>query len=183
MDCKILHKMFESNERGNLPNLRAHVLDTLLSLGQVRRITIEFRNDYCSHSSKPSQIYWRELPILRVKCLGTESDIRIQNNKNDVIFFLMKNVIQLPFVQFISLLVDIRLPSWDKLYEFAFVLNSEGKMLISPSNHNISASDLKKLKKYVTVVANKSFTKEIDEDLLDILLPDTLPLRDFKIKI
>ncbi|MHA1977387.1 MAG: hypothetical protein ACW98F_09810 [Candidatus Hodarchaeales archaeon] len=175
--------MFETNENGSIPNLRAHLLDTLLSLGQVRRITIEFLDDYCDHSTKPSQIYWREIPILRVKCLGTESDIRIQNNKEEVISFLMKNVITLPFVRFISILLEIRLPSWDRLYEFAFVLNSEGKMFITPTSHNISAADLKKLTKYVNVQANRSFAKEIDEEIIDIILPDTIPLRDFKIKI
>ncbi|PWI49252.1 hypothetical protein CEE45_02610 [Candidatus Heimdallarchaeota archaeon B3_Heim] len=175
--------MFESNEKGFNPNLRVHTLDTLLSLGQVRRITIEFRNDYCGHSTKPSQIYWRDIPILRVKCLGTECDIRIQNNKQEVIFFLMKNVIKLPFVRFISILLELRLPSWETLYEFAFVLNSEGKMFITPTSHNISAVDLKKLTKYVTAQASKKFEKEIDEDLLDILLPETIPLRDFKIRI
>ncbi|MHA2288580.1 MAG: hypothetical protein ACXABG_07325, partial [Promethearchaeota archaeon] len=110
MDCNILHKMFEKSEAGEIPNLRVHLLDTLLSLGQVRRITIEFLDNYCDHSTKPSQIYWREIPILRVKCLRTETDIRIQNNEKKIVFFLMKNLVKLPFVSFISILVDIRLP-------------------------------------------------------------------------
>ena len=183
MDCKVLHKMFESNAKGFNTNLRVYTLDTLLSLGQVRRITIEFRDDYCSHSTKPSQIYWQNIPIHRLKTLGTECDIRIQNSKQKIIFFLMKNVIQLPFVRFISILLELRLPSWDTLFEFAFVLNSEGKMFITPTSHNISAVDMKKLTKYVTAQAHKKLEKEIDEDLLDILLPETIPLRDFKIRI
>ncbi len=183
MDCNILHTMFETNETDNIPNLLTHFLDTLLSLGQVRRKTIEFLDDYCNHSTKPSQIYWREIPILRVKCLGTEIDIRIQNNKKEIVFFLMKNVIKIPFVRFISILLEIRLPSWDRLYEFAFVLSSEGRMFITPTSHNISTVDLKKLAKYVNVQVNRSFAKEIDEDLIDIILPDTIPLRDFKIRI
>ncbi len=183
MDCKILHRMFESKEQVSLPILRAHVLDTLLSHGQVRRITIEFLDNYCNHSKKPSQIYWREMPILRVKCLGTEIDIRIQSNKQEVVSFLMKNIIQLPFVRFISILVEIRLPSWNKLYEFAIILNTEGKMLITPTKINFPAIELKKLTKYVKAQANRSFTQESDEDLLDILLPESLPLRDFKIRI
>ncbi len=183
MDCRILHNMFENNDKVPLLSLPAHLLDTLLTLGQVRRITFEFLDNYCSHSTKPSQIYWREIPILRIKCLGTETDIRIQNNKREVIFFLLKNIVQLPSVDFTSILLELRLPSWKQSYEFIFVLSKEGKMLITPTIKNISAIDLKKLAKYINTQAKRLFVEEDNEDLLDILLPDTLLLRDFKIRI
>ncbi|MHA2388332.1 MAG: hypothetical protein ACXACW_06385, partial [Candidatus Hodarchaeales archaeon] len=103
--------------------------------------------------------------------------------KKDIVFFLMKNVIKVPFVCFISILLELSLPSWDRLYEFAFVLSSEGRMFITPTSNNISAVDLKKIAKYINVQANRSFAKGIDENLIDIILPDTIPLRDFKIRI
>ena len=178
--------MFQVDELGLRPNQRAHLVETLLSLGHVKRITIEFLREYCNHSSnssKPSQVYWREIPIFRLKCEGKECDLRIQNNTQNVVFFLLKNIIQLPSVRFVSLLIDLRLPSWEKTNEFAVIVNRIGKMLIIPTSQNLSSLVIKKLLKHINIQVTKKILRENDLELIDIILPESLPLSDFKIRL
>ena len=183
MDCNIILKMFQVDELLQRFNDRAYLIENLLSTGHVKRITIEFLREFCKHPSKPSQIYWREIPIIRIRCIGKECDIRIQNDTQNVVFFLLKQIVQLPSVRFISVLLDWRLPSWDKPYEFAIIINRIGKMLIIPTSQNFSSKEVKKLQKHITIQVSRKISQKKDLELIDIILPDSLPLSDFKVRI
>jgi hypothetical protein len=175
--------MFQIDEFVQRLNDRAYLIENLLSFGFVKRINIEFLHEYCKHPSKPSQIYWREIPIIRIRCTGKECDIRIQNNSQNVVFFLLKQIIQLSSVRFISVLLDLRLPSWDKPYEFVIIINRIGKMLIIPTSQKFSSKEIKKVEKHIKIQVSKKISQEKDLELIDIILPESLPLSDFKVRI
>ena len=183
MDCNIIHKMFQIDELLQRLNDRAYLIENLLSTGFVKRITFEFLREYCKHPSKPSQIYWREIPIIRIRCTGKECDIRIQNNSQNVVFFLLRQIIQLSSVRFISVLIDLRLPSWDKPYEFVIIINRIGNMFIIPTMQNFSVKEIKKLQRQIMIQVSKKISQEKELELIDIIVPDSLPLSDFKVRI
>ncbi|MHA2175896.1 MAG: hypothetical protein ACXABI_13765 [Candidatus Hodarchaeales archaeon] len=183
MECKILLRMFRNEETRVTTNHRTHFLETLLALGEAKKITIEFMTDYCNHSSKPSSISWKDIPILRLKCEGTECDIHIQNNTQNIVFFLLQNLSDLPFVKFISLLIDLKIPSWDRSYEFIVIIDSLGNTSLIPSNRNFSSLDLKKLIKHLEIHTERKISSQNEEELIDILFSDKIPLHEFKIRI
>ena len=145
-------------------------------------MNIEFIDEYCKHSAKPSQISWRDIPIMRITCLGSEINFQIQNDNKKTLFFLLRQLLQLPSVRYITLLIMLRLPPWDKLHEFIIVISHEGKILIIPTDHSFSSMELDKLLKILIIQTERKIDNEQDLGLIDILLPDTNPFHEFKIR-
>ncbi len=182
MECKVLSKIFDINEPISSSKYRTQFFKVLLTLGKTRQVNIEFIDKYCKHSAKPSQIYWRDIPIMRIKCLGSEINFQIQNDNKNTLFFLLRQMVQLPSVRYITIMIMLRLPPWEKPHEFIIVLNRGGKVFIIPTDNNFSSMELKKLLKYLTIQTERKIDTEQDLDLIDILLPDTKHLHEFKIR-
>jgi hypothetical protein len=175
--------MFQLEDNGTTVDIRTHILETLLLVGHPKRIIIDLTNTSCSHSVKPSHIFWKDLPILKLTCLGTECDITIQNNTQNVLSFLLKHVIIDSLVSHFSILIDLKLPTWDQFYEFVFVINKEGFISTIPTSRPLSPVHLSKLVKYINIQTDRKSIKKDDSDLMDILVPNDLLLRDFKIRM
>jgi len=182
MECKVLSKIFDIIEPNSTSNFRPQFFEVLLTLGKTRQVNIEFKDNYCEHSAKPSQIYWRDIPIMRIKCLGKEIDFQIQNDKKNTLFTLLKQLVQLPSVRYITILIHLRLPPWEKSQEFIIGLNRGGKILIIPTDYSFSSMELKKLLKFLMSQTNRRIDNQQNLDLIDILLPDTNPFHEFKIR-
>lgn len=182
MECKVLSKIFDINEPVVSSNYHTQFLEVLLTLGKTKQVNIEFIDEYCKHSAKPSQISWRDIPIMRITCLGSEINFQIQNDNKKTLFFLLRQLLQLPSVRYITILIMLRLPPWKNLHEFIIVINQEGKVLIIPTDHNFSLMELKKLLKILLIQTERKIDSEQDLDLIDILLPDKNPFHEFKIR-
>ena len=183
MECKIILRMFRAGEESNTPNQRTKLLEALLTLGEARRITIEFPRVYCYHSSKPTRIYWKDIPILQLKCEGPECEMHIQNNIPKIVFFLVQNITNLPYVKYMSVLITLKLPSWKESHEFIIIVDHDCKISLIPTQRNFSSLDLHKLVKYLKIHTERNASLQTDEDLMDILFTDNIPLHEFKIRI
>jgi hypothetical protein len=182
MECKVLSKIFDIDEPVIASNYRTQLLEVLLNSGKTEQVNIEFMEKYCKHSAKPSQIFWRDIPIMRIKCLGSEIDLQIQNDKKNTLYFLLRNLVQLPSVRYISILIQLRLPPWKKLQKFIIVLNRVGNIALIPTENSFSSMELKKLLKNLRIKTKRKLDKEQNLELIDILLPDSKPFHDFKIR-
>ncbi len=182
MECKVLTKIFDINEPFYPSKYRTKFFEVLLTLGKAKQVSIEFKDKYCNHSAKPSQIFWRDIPIMEIKCLGNEINFQIQNDREKTLFFLLRQLVQLSSARYITILIQLRLPSWKKSHEFIFVLNSVGESFIIPTDFNFSSMELKKLLKIVMIQTEKKIDDEQDFDLIDILSPDTETFHEFKIR-
>ncbi len=182
MECKVLSEIFDINEPTAFSNYHTQLLEVLLTLGKTKQVNVEFIDEYCKHSAKPSHIYWRNIPIMRIKCLGREINFQIQNDNKKTLFFLLRQLVQLPSVRYISILIMLRLPPWDKLHEFIIVISHEGKIVIIPTDLNFSSMELDKLLKFLIIQTEKKIDNEQNLSLIDILLPDTNPFHEFKIR-
>jgi hypothetical protein len=175
--------MFRAEEKSNAPNQRTHLLETLLTLGNARRITIEFLTEYCNHSSKPTRISWKDIPILKLKCKGAECDMHIQNNIPNIVFFLIQRITNLPFVKYVSILISLKLPSWRKSHEFIVIIDHQCNISVIPAKRKFSSLDLRKLIKHIKIHTERNSSLQNDEDLMDILFTEKIPLHEFKIRI
>ena len=182
MECKVISKIFDINKPVTSSKYCTQILEVLLILGKAKQVNIEFLEKYCKHSDKPSQIYWRDIPIMGIKCLGREINFQIQNDKKNTLFFLLRQMVQSPSVSYITILIQLRLPPWERAHEFIIVINRTGKVLIIPTDHAFSSMELKKVSRFLMIRTERNINSEQDFDLIDILIPDTNPFNDFKIR-
>ncbi len=161
---------------------RTQFLEVLLGQGKTKQVNIEFLHNYCKHSEKSSQIYWRDIPIMRIKCLGSEIHLKIINNKENILFFLLRQLVQLPSIHNITILINLRLPQWKNYREFLIVLYGFNSISILPTEDNIPSMELKKLLKHLTIKTNRKEKNDQGLELIDILLPDTQSIHEFKIR-
>ena len=182
MECKVLCKIFDIKEPMSSFDYRTQFLEVLLNQGKTKEVNIEFLQKYCTHSSKPSQIYWRDIPIMRINCLGSEINFQINHNKDNILFFLLRQLVQLPSIRYITVLINLRLPQWIKPREFLIMLNGIENISIVPTEENISSAELKKLLKHLTIQTKRFLGNDQGLELIDILLPDTRSFHEFKIR-
>jgi hypothetical protein len=182
MECKVLSKIFDINDPVVSFDYRTQFLEVLLKQGKTAQVNIEFLHNYCKHSAKPSQIYWRDIPIMRIKCLGSEINLKIKNNKVNILFFLLRQLVQLPSIRNITILINLRLPQWKKGREFFIVLYGLDSISIVPTEDNITSMELKKLLKHLTIKTKQRERNDQGLELIDILLPDTQSFHEFKIR-
>ena len=119
---------------------------------------------------------------MRINCLGNEISFEIKSNKKNILFFLLRQLVQLPFVHNITILIQLRLPQWKKAREFIIMLHGTENISIIPTENNILSVELKKLLKYMTIQTKKNSIKSEGLELIDILLPDTQSFNEFKIR-
>ena len=182
MECKVLSKIFDINESALTLDYRTQFLEVLFNQGKAKEVNIEYSKEYCKHPSKSSQIFWRDIPIMRINCLGTEINFQIKNNKENILFFLLKHIIKNPSIQYITILIKLRLPQWKRRREFLIILNGEDNISIIPTEDNISSIELKKLLKYLTIETKRNYKDDQNLELIDILIPDTESYNEFKIR-
>ncbi|MFX0171290.1 MAG: hypothetical protein ACFE9L_05170 [Candidatus Hodarchaeota archaeon] len=183
MNCQLIHLIFSKKDPSFFSLELEAQFEAILTLGRVKGITIDFLSEICTHPTRTSQIFWHEIPIMKIRCFGTQSDFEVFNNNQDILFYLIQPVIHISKLQFVSLLVDIRLPSWNNFHEFLFVLYRIGKLILFPTMKSFSSTDLIKLRRVCKIQAEKNIVKKQDLDLLDVIAPNPFPNSDFRIFI
>jgi len=183
MNCQLIHIIFSRSEPFCYSLELGAQIEVILELGRVKGISLDFMSEICYHPSHTSQIFWQEIPILRIRCLGAHCDFEVFNNTQNILFYLIQPVIQHQKFQYASLLVDLRLPSWKYLYEFLLVLNRSGSFSLCPTRKPLSAIELSKLNKQCKIQAEKKIEKKKDHYLLDAITPNPFPNSDFRIFI
>lgn len=183
MNCKLIHIIFNRDESDFFSRERDAQVESILSLGRVKRIDIDFSSEFCNHANRPSQIYWREVPIVRLKCLGVKCELEIVNHQQDILFQLILPVTRLPGARYMAVLGDFRLPGWRRMEELIVILNRAGKLLIVPSQEPLSTIYLSKLKKRIKAHTNKLIRIKEEIKLLDIIAPDLIPKNEFRVFI
>ncbi|MFX0051494.1 MAG: hypothetical protein ACFE8U_09400, partial [Candidatus Hermodarchaeota archaeon] len=182
MNCQLIYLIFNKKDPSFFSLELEAQFEAILELGRVRGITIDFLSEICTHTTRTSQIFWQEMPIVKIRCLGTQSDFEVFNNNQDILFYLIQPLIRYSQLQFISLLVDFRLPSWTNVHEFLFVLNRSGNIILFPMK-SFSSKDLTKLRRVCKIQAEKNIEKKQDLDLLDAIAPNPFSNSDFRIFI
>ena len=183
MNCKLIYIIFDRNEPFHFSFDRDAQVEAILDMGRVKRISINFLTNVCNHSNHPSQIFWHETPIAFIKCLGVQCELEVLNNKQNIIFQLIRPLIQLPHMRYIAILVDLCLPGWNSYQEFIMVLNHTGKLLLIPTEIILSPLELLKLKKYWKIQTNKFVKLKNNLKLLDVIAPRIFPNSEFRIFI
>lgn len=184
MNCKLIHMIFNRNELFHFSFDRDAQVEAILGMGQVKRISIDFLTEICHHPSHPSQIFWREIPIVRIKCLGVQCEFEILSNAQNILYQIIQPVIQLPHLRYIATLVDLRLPGWNSYQEFIMALNRVGKLLLIPTKIALSTLELLKINKRWKVQTNKLLELKNDLKLLDVIAPaKSFPKSEFRIFI
>ncbi|UCE14127.1 MAG: hypothetical protein JSV04_02855 [Candidatus Heimdallarchaeota archaeon] len=181
MNCKLIHIIFNRNESNFFSKEKDALVESILSLGKIQRISIDFTNELCNHANQPSQVFWREVPIVRIKCMGVQCEFDVVNNQQDVLFHLIRPVTRLTRVRYIAVLGDFRLPGWSRMEELIVVLNRAGKLLIVSSQNPLSTVYLSKLKRRIKAHANKLLRIKDEVQLLDIIAPDIIPNNEFRV--
>ena len=182
MECRVLSKIFDINEPLISSSSLSRIVETLLEIGETLMVNIEFTDNFCKHSTKPSKIFWRDLPIMKIECLGKEINFFIQNNNENIINFLLKNLFQLPSIHCIKLLVKLRLPQWYKAQEFIVIINKLGGICILPTDFSFSSKELMKLQKQVKMYSERKIINEEHLELIDVLFPDEEIFNEFRIR-
>ncbi|UCG01735.1 MAG: hypothetical protein JSW11_19265 [Candidatus Heimdallarchaeota archaeon] len=179
----MIHIIFERNEPFHFSFDRDAQIEAILKIGLVKRICTDFLSEMCPHPNHSSQIYWREIPIVKISCYRVQCVFKILSNKQDILFRLIQPVIQHTNVRYIALLVDLSLPGWTNHQELIMVLNRAGKMLLIPTETALSPLDFYKIKKYWKIQVNKCLKLKDTLKLLDIIAPESFPQNDFRISI
>ncbi len=183
MNCKLIPLIFERNEPFHFSFDRDAQIEAILKLGRVKRISIDFLSVMCHHPNHSNQIYWREIPIVQIRCFGSQCAVEIHNNLQEILFRLIQPIIQHSKLRYIALLVELSLPGWDTPHEFIFVLNRTGKLLLIPTETALSHLELLKIKKYWSIQVKKCLKSKDNLKLLDIVAPESFPKSDFRISI
>ncbi|MHA1330757.1 MAG: hypothetical protein ACTSR2_06750 [Candidatus Hodarchaeales archaeon] len=181
MDCELLRLMFNKNQNYSYSINRSSQIEGLLVLGKINKLRFEFLKSICHHPNQSITIHWRDIKILTLKCEDNICEITVESRAKNIFFQLIQPLIQHPEIRYLSILNDIRLPYWEKYYEFIFVLNRAGKTLIIPTEKMFSLKRIDRLKKDWLIIVQK-FTKQKEEmDILDLASPRPFSYSDFKI--
>ncbi|UCG90494.1 MAG: hypothetical protein JSU57_01820 [Candidatus Heimdallarchaeota archaeon] len=183
MNCKLIHLIFDRKNFFHFSFNRDAQVEAILELGRVKRISIDFLSDICHHPNHPSQIFWHEIPIVCIRCIGAQCDFEVLNNIQNILFQLIQPVIQLPIVRYIAILVNLVLPGWNTHQEFIMALNRAGKLLLIPTEIALAPLELLKLKKNWRIRVNKLIELKNNLKLLDAIKPRLFPNSEFRIFI
>lgn len=183
MNCKLIHIIFERNELFHFSFDRDAQLEAILRIGRVKRISIDFLSEMCHHPNRSSQIYWREIPIVKINCFEKQCVFETLSNSQDILFRLIQPVIQHTNLRYIATLFDLSLPGWKHSQELIMVLNRAGKLLLIPTEIALSSYDFLRIKRYWKIQVKKCLKSKDDLKLLDIITPESFPINDFRISI
>ncbi len=183
MDCQIIHLIFARNECNQDLFEREALIKAIFEFSRIKTINFEFNLKICHHPNRFLTIQWREIPILRIKCIGDQCDLNVLNQKQNILFNLIKPLIHFSDVRYISFLADLRLPGWSNFHELIISLNRAGGFFLYPTQINLSLRELKKLKRRLNIRKMKIFNQSNDFDILDAISPNHFSLSDFKIFI
>lgn len=183
MNCKLIQLIFERKEPFHFSFDRDAQIEAILKIGRVKQISIDFLSDICHHPDHSSQIYWREDPVVQIKCFREHCVFKILCNAQDILFRLIQPVIQHTSLRYIALLVDLVLPGWVKPVELIMVLNRVGKLLLIPTEISLSQFEFSRIIKYWKIQVDKYIRSKNDLKLLDIIAPESFPNNEFRVSI
>ncbi|MFX1507850.1 MAG: hypothetical protein ACFFDC_17315 [Promethearchaeota archaeon] len=183
MNCKLIGIIFDRKEPFHFSFDRDAQIEAILRIGRVKNIGIEFLSEMCHHPNYSSQIYWREHPIVHVRCFRSGCAFRILKNTQDIVFRLIQPVIQHTNLRYIAILVDLRLPGWSNPQEIIMVLNRIGKLLLIPTETSVSHLNFLKIRKFWKIQVKKCLKSKKDLKLLDIIAPESFPSNEFRISV
>jgi hypothetical protein len=183
MDCQIIHLIFSRKKYNQDSSEREAQVKAIFEFSKLKGISFDFNSEICHHPKRSCIIQWREIPILRIKCFGDQSDLHVLNHKQDILLHLIQPMIYVPDVRYISFLVDFRLPGWNSFQESILTLNRAGGFFLHPTQINLSSSELKKLKRRLNIEVMKILEQKNDITLLDAINPNHFSFTDFRILI
>jgi hypothetical protein len=175
--------IFDRKEPFHFSFNRDAQIEAVMKIGRIKDISIEFISEMCQHPNYSSQIYWRELPIVRFSCFRSGCTFELLSNRQDILFQLIQPVIQHTNLRYIAIIVDLSLPGWGNPQEIIMVLNRVGKVFLIPSETALSHLDLLKIKKHWKIQVKKSLKSKEELKLLDIIAPESFPSNEFRISI
>ncbi|MHA1971784.1 MAG: hypothetical protein ACTSW1_02255 [Candidatus Hodarchaeales archaeon] len=181
MNCELLRIMFDKNQHYSYSLNRSSQLEGLITLGKIKKIKFEFLKSMCHHPGHPIAIHWRDNRILNLECENNTCEIKIENRTKNIFFQLIQPVVQHPEIRYISILNDIRLPYWNKYYEFIFILNRARKTLIIPTEKTFSLKMINRLKKDWLILVERLVQQKEEMDIIDLASPRPFSYSDFKI--
>ncbi|KPK88137.1 MAG: hypothetical protein AMS27_00375 [Bacteroides sp. SM23_62_1] len=179
----MIQLIFERKEPFHFSFDRDAQIETILKIGRVKQISIDFLYDICHQPDHSSQIYWREVPIVQINCSREQCVFKILCNTQDILFRLIQPVIQHTSLRYIALLADLILPGWVKPLELIMVLNRVGKLFLIPTETALSQFEFAKIRKYWKIQVEKYLRSKNDLRLLDIIAPESFPNNEFRVSI
>jgi hypothetical protein len=156
---------------------------SILELGSVKEICIDFLTEFCHHPAHSYHIFWHKIPFIEIECLSTQSIINIANNSKGNLFHLISPIMQNQNVRYASFLCDFKLPSWKLNQEFIAVLNSSGGLSLIPTKQSLTSTELLKIKRLWKTRVKKVLDQMREDELLDIIAPKIFPNSEYHIQI
>ena len=179
MNCKLIHMIFSRNEHLSTLIERDAQFKSILELGSVKEISIDFLTEFCHHPAYSFHIFWHKIPFIEIECFGTQCIIKIVNDLKRNMFHLIRPIMQNQNVRYASFLYDIRLPSWKLNQELIAVLYSSGGLSLIPTKQPLSSTELLKIKRLWKIRVKKVLDQMREDELLDTIAPKIFPNSEF----